>query len=110
MTKAVINELSYNTDTATEIGLIGGGGTAWAIQPEGWSARLYVTEQGDFFMDGGGNPRSLYAGGHGIKALEEHEAFAFAEQRLDAEVVYEHFADWVDPIGERRMTDEDEEF
>ena len=103
MTKAVIDGLTYNTETATEIGHVSGG--AYDSSFSRWSGTLYRTKKGRYFIDGSGGARSLFSepygrngsqGGAGIRALAPEDALRIAENNFDAETIALHFADHIE--------------
>ena len=97
--KAIIDGKRYDTATATLIGGIGSdtsdpGDFAW------WSANLYKTRRGAFFIEGEGGPRSPFvtshgqnqwSGGSGIRSLTAEDALYHAERILIPECLEEHF-------------------
>jgi hypothetical protein len=95
--KRVIDGLLFDTDKATEIGSDCFG---YTNDFGHWEAGLYVTKNGRYFLAGSGGPASQYqrevgqnswVGGSRIDALTEDEAFEWAEDHLDVEVVEAHF-------------------
>lgn len=102
--KQIINGKTYNTETATEIGGIGSVGTHQGDFQD-WSATLYRTRNGRYFMAGRGGPSSpfsvsagqnAWSGSSGIIALTPDEALAYAERDLDADTITEHFGDQIE--------------
>ena len=101
MTIAIIDGKKYDTETATFIGEIGEGvhhgdrgDFRW------WLADLYVTERGNFFMDGRGNAMSPFreaaspsswTNGSGIKALDPQKALSYCEKYLGADIYEQYF-------------------
>jgi hypothetical protein len=99
--KQVINGLTYNTATATELCTI----------CEGYSgdfnmvrATLYKTKKGRYFVQGYGGASSMFSlpygqngwqGGDGIRALSPERALALAEQEMDADEIEKHFGDMI---------------
>jgi len=104
--KKVINGLTYNTETATKIGgadNIGTGATSWS-DFHAWSASLYRTKNGRYFLAGEGGARSMFSrpigdgasGGAGIIPMKKEEALEWAERNLDSGIVEDEFSDIID--------------
>jgi hypothetical protein len=98
--KAIINGKRYNTDTATLIGESGSAGLSYSDFRQ-WSAGLYKTRSGRFFLAGEGGPMTQFAhhyddggrsSGEKIIPLDSYQAMAWAERELSAEVVETAFA------------------
>lgn len=105
MTKAIINGKVYNTETATHIGRIGSDSGYLASDFRCWTAELYKTRKGAFFMHGDGGPRSPFAvshgqggwsGSEGVRELTPDTALRYAEASLSGEVILQHFAKHLD--------------
>lgn len=103
--KAIIDGKTYNTETATPIGGTIGPRDTFAGDFRDWSATLYRTKKGRYFMAGRGGAMSPFAepygqngsqGGNGIRALSAEDALAYAEKYLDPKTIAEHFADVVE--------------
>lgn len=96
--KEVHDGLTYNTETAIEIGEMSGGGPS-VTDFSYWHGTLYKTKKGRFFLAGSGGPLTRFSvscgsgmtNGSGIKPLTYDEALALAEDHLDADVIEEHF-------------------
>ncbi len=90
--RKIINNRSYDTDTAKELG-------SWstacsASDGRSFSETLYQKRTGEFFLHGAGNPMSRYAErvdgscwrcGEAITPLTYDRARQWAERHLDAE-------------------------
>jgi hypothetical protein len=96
--KAIINGKRYDTETAELVG--DGCSDAGRGDFNYWSARLYKTKKGTFFLAGEGGARSLFAkpcgnngsqGGSGIVPMDDEAARDWAERHLDAAVVETFF-------------------
>ena len=96
--KAVIDGITYNTETASKI--------AYSSKEFGANdfrhveESLYRTEDGRFFLAGGGGPMTRYSrpagdrqsGGSGIVVLTPDKARNWCESHgVDAETIAEHF-------------------
>lgn len=100
--KQIIDGLRYDTETAELIGDADAGGYS-ASDFNYWSAGLYKTKSGRFFLAGEGGPLTSWARpignatgwGKGIVPMSESEALAWAEQHLGAEAVEEHFGELI---------------
>lgn len=103
MTKQIINGLTYNTETATEICEIGNGLSVTDFAH--CTGTLYRTKKGRYFVEGYGGPMSMFAcstgrnswsGSGGILAFSPEEALNLAEANADAETIEEHFPDLIE--------------
>ena len=100
MSKAVINGLKYDTETADFVGTLESS-TPYSSDFEHWSGSLYRTKRSKrFFLEGGGGPMSMFyrstgqnswSGGCGIIALSRDEALELCEDRLDCDVTEKFF-------------------
>lgn len=98
--KSIINGTRYDTEKADLIGE-SSGGSEFVNDYRRWDAGLYRTPRsGRYFLAGSGGPMSRFAvsrginewsGGEGIHPMEEADAFAWAQEHLDAETVEAHF-------------------
>lgn len=97
--KQIIDGLTYNTETATEICVLGSDGNTSQRDFRWWSARLFITKKGRFFMAGRGGPMSPFAvrcgngtsGSDGIIPLSHDQARSYAEREASPEVVEQFF-------------------
>jgi hypothetical protein len=99
--KQIIGGLTYNTETADCIGrasLDDSSDFRW------WSAGLYRTKKGRFFLAGRGNGLSRFAqscgnqgscAGSGIEPMDMEEAREWAERYLTTAEVEEGFAEHI---------------
>ena len=102
MTKGIIDGKVYNTETASYIGPIGSG-AGFSFPDFGyWTADLYRTPKGNFFMVGEGGARSPFAvaygqngwsASEGLRALTPQEALGYAEAHISEDVIFEFFGD-----------------
>lgn len=97
--KQVISGLTYNTDTATEIGYAN-------LNPvrdfTHYEESLYVTKKGRYFLAGRGGPMTRYGyspdgnitcGGSGIVPIDKEEALEWCEMHdIDPDII-EHVFD-----------------
>ncbi len=98
--KKIIKGKRYNTETATEIGHYSYGSYDNFNHIE---ETLYRTPKGNWFLVGGGGPKSKYAkpvstGGltgdsNVFTVLSESEAYDWMERHTDAETIEEYFQD-----------------
>ena len=96
--KRVINGLTYNTDTAEEIGQDDNGlGTS---DFRFYDETLYKTKKGRFFLAGEGGALTKWAEaygdmsgfGSGIIALDKKDALEWCESHdIDSDIIEEHF-------------------
>jgi hypothetical protein len=100
--KQVINNLIYDTEAAEEIGHCG---TSNPTDFNYFSAKLYRTPRGRYFLAGEGGPSSVFSrpvdqnswsGGSGIIALDPMEALRYAENHLSASVIEQYFSDYLE--------------
>lgn len=93
--KKIINSKAYDTDTARQLGMDGGGDGLNA-----WHEELYQKRTGEFFLYGQGGPMTKYAraisdnswsGGEKIIPLSVKAAREWAEEHLDADEYGEIF-------------------
>ena len=56
--KETINKVVYDTDEAVELGFKY---CEWFGAPEGYEERLFITNDGQYFIYGAGGPESKYA-------------------------------------------------
>ncbi len=103
--KRVIDGLTYNTETATEIGSNGSIMGPDSGDFHAWGETLYRTKKGRYFLHGEGGAMTKYArkvdsnttsGGAEIIPLSKEEALEWAEQNLDGEIVEAEFGDMID--------------
>lgn len=96
--KQVIDGLTYNTETAQEVGSWDNG--LGRNDFNNCSETLYKTKNGRFFLAGEGGPMTRWSqpagnmtsGGSGIQALTPEEALIWCEQHgIDADTIAEHF-------------------
>lgn len=96
--KSIINNIMYNTDTATEIG---GNGYGTPNDFRHFYERLYKKSNGEYFLCGEGGPLSKYgisigtnetSGSEKITPMTTDEARDWAEKNLDAD-------DYIDEFG-----------
>jgi hypothetical protein len=87
--KRIIQNRKYDTETATMLGLDGGGDGF-----RSWHEELYRKRNGEFFLYGNGGPMTRYAttcdgggwtGGEAITPLTPEAARQWAEEHLDAD-------------------------
>jgi hypothetical protein len=97
LTKAIINGKRYNTETATFV--CEGSANCSKSDFKYWSAALYKTQRGNYFLDGEGGPMTQWAksfdnsssGSSGIIPIDREEALAFAETHGCIDVVERFF-------------------
>ncbi len=107
--KAIIDGKRYNTDTPQLIGEADnvGKGADSASDFSFWSASLYRTQRGNYFLAGRGGPASMFGepvgrsgawtGGSGIiPFLSPEEAQKWAERHLDTEAVEQFFGEEIE--------------
>lgn len=103
--KQVIKGLTYNTETAERICSLGSDGTVSRSDFGWWSAGLYRTKKGRYFMAGCGCASSPfshsmggggYCGSEGIKPLTPAEALAYAEPEMNADDLAAFFPDLIE--------------
>lgn len=104
--RQVIDGLTYNTETATEVGAadnIGTGASSWS-DFSAWSATLYRTKNDRYFLAGEGGPMTRFgrptgdggtSGGERIIPLSREAALEWAEQNLKIEEVEAEFGDMI---------------
>ena len=89
--KKIVDGKTYNTETATELGVWG---NDYGTTDFRWcDETLYRTKKGAYFLFGEGGAMSRYAGRYGdmwgdgeeLIPLEEKEAKEWAERKLDAD-------------------------
>lgn len=100
--RQVINGKRYDTETAKLIGEANniGSGCDSVTDFRYWSAGLYKTKSGNFFLAGEGGAMSMFSrpaggnstgGGEGIIQMDEREALEWAERNLSTEKVESAF-------------------
>jgi hypothetical protein len=99
--RVVIDGRIYDTATATEVGEVGSGSGVQYGDFGWWTATLYRTQRGRFFIKGRGGARSPFAkavqrnawiDGSGIRAVDTDDALRMAEQAgLPVETLEEFF-------------------
>lgn len=98
--KAIINGLRYDTEKATKIGEYSHGAYPQSGDFSHWSAALYVTKRGSYFLSGEGGAMTQFSesspyggssGGSKLIPLEPEEALYWAEHHLDTETVEQFF-------------------
>jgi hypothetical protein len=97
LTKAIIEGKRYDTETATLI--CSGSADTSKSNFRYWSASLYVTKNGNYFLDGEGGPMTRWSrsfdnscsGGAGVIPIDAAEALAFAERHGGVDVVERFF-------------------
>jgi hypothetical protein len=99
--KAIIDGKRYDTETAEEIGSFDYGHYPGSGDFSHWSATLYQTKAGTFFLHGEGGALTRFAqhcadggscGGEKIIPLDADSALQWAENFLDAEIIEKYFA------------------
>ena len=100
MAKQVIDGLIYDTSTATEICECGST-TRYVSDFNYWSAKLYRTPRGRFFLYGNGGPMTFFSqpcgnnswsGGGGVIPISMEEARRYAESsNMDADEIALYF-------------------
>ena len=103
--RKIVNGKIYDTHTATLIGEADYNG-ADTRDFHSWIARLYITPRSRvYFLHGEGGPMTRWAqsagqnswtGGEDIVPLSRGDAFEWAQDHLDADVVMAHFGDLVE--------------
>lgn len=100
MATAVIEGKLYNTETATEICECGSHAGLGPGDFRYWTATLYRTPNGRYFLDGKGGPMSMWArpvgnnsmtGSSGIIPISADDAYDIAESELHADVLMKVF-------------------
>ena len=95
---AIIEGKRYDTSTGILIGDVGSSGTH-SGDFRHWTATLYVTKNGRFFMCGAGGAASPFAqpvnngfiGGGGVKSVTEEAALRWCEDNLAPDKYERHF-------------------
>jgi hypothetical protein len=100
--KRVIEGLTYNSETATEIGRDSNVASVGLRDFSWYRERLYVTAKGRYFLHGDGGPYSRWGEslgrgsrceGESIEALTPLEARCWCEDHdVDADVIAKYFA------------------
>lgn len=97
--KAIINNKRYNTETAK---LVGEAHHSYPGDFSHWSAGLYRTPRGNYFLAGTGGPMSRYghscgqnswSGGSKIITLSKQDALEWAQAHLESDEIESAFAD-----------------
>lgn len=100
--KAITNGTRYDTDKSTEIGSYHNGKSPRDFGH--WKASLYITPRSSkYFLAGTGGPMSQFShpagnmtsGGSKLIPLDKQDAFEWAEQYLETEIVEHYFADMI---------------
>lgn len=101
--KAIIDGCRYDTEKSIEIGSFDniGRGASSMNDFHYWEASLYKTPRSaKYFLAGEGGPMTQFAravsqnswgGGSKILPMTEKEAFEWAQQYLESEIIEEHF-------------------
>jgi hypothetical protein len=96
--KKIINGFRYDTDRAIAIGSYDTG-LGWR-DFKNWEATLYITPRsGNYFIAGTGGPMTRFSqpagnmtsGGSKIIPMSKEEAFAWAQEFLDDDIIEEYF-------------------
>jgi hypothetical protein len=103
----IIEGKRYNTETATQVGKEAtniGNGASSCTDLHFWVESLYKTKKGKYFLAGRGGAFSRWSesagqnswqGGEGIIPLSRNEAYDWAEENLEPEIVISEFSDMV---------------
>ena len=102
--KKIIDGIRYDTDKAVEIG--SASANTYVTDFHYWEETLYRTPRsGRYFIAGSGNAFSHWSrpaegggrgSGHGIRPVTEQQAFDWAQENLDPEIVEEYFGDLIE--------------
>ena len=104
--RQVIDGKVYDEDTATRIGgadNIGTGVASWS-DFHAWSAALYRTPRGRYFLAGEGGAMSVFSwpsgdgrtGGRAIIPMDKEQALEWAERNLDSGLVEDEFSEIIE--------------
>ena len=102
--KAIIDSKRYNTATAEEVGSYDYGHYPGSGDFSHWSATLYRTKSGAFFLHGEGGALTRFAthcadggscGGEKIIPLDTESALQWAENFLDADIIENFFKECI---------------
>ena len=102
--KRIIDGVRYDTEKATEVGSHEHGSYPQSGDFSHWTATLYKTKSGRFFLNGEGGAMTMFAesspyggasGGSKLIQIEPAEALDWAERYLDTQAVEEHFGDMI---------------
>jgi len=103
--KKIINGLRYNTENAIEIGSYDHGCYPGSGDFSHWSATLYKTPSGRFFLygEGGGMTRFAYhpasggsCGGDKLIPMSNENALKWAQQYIEVDDIEEHFSEIIE--------------
>lgn len=100
--KKIICRKVFDTEKAKLIGTYSnvGRGASSKSDFKWYEESLYVTKYGQYFLYGVGGPMSRYqeqtgsstwSGSEDIRLMDESEAYSFAQNNLDPDVVMKHF-------------------